>query len=68
MSEIWEYSADARYEAGTDLIGYQVEATDGHIGKIDSASHEVGGAYPVVNTKPWLIGKYVVLPAAPHGG
>ena len=27
-----------------DIVGYDVEATDGHIGKIDEASNEVGRA------------------------
>ncbi|TDC78935.1 PRC-barrel domain containing protein [Micromonospora sp. KC606] len=58
----WSY----RDEAGVtdaDLVGYRVEATDGGIGKIDSASHEVGGSYLVVDTGPWVFGKKVMLPA-----
>ena len=49
--------------ADADLVGYKVEATDGGIGKIDSASHEVGGSYLVVDTGPWIFGKKVMLPA-----
>ncbi|MGC5021124.1 PRC-barrel domain-containing protein [Micromonospora sp. DT47] len=58
----WSY----RDQAGVtdaDLVGYKVEATDGSIGKIDSASHEVGGSYLVVDTGPWIFGKKVMLPA-----
>ena len=47
----------------TDLVGYDVEATDGHIGKIDEATYEVGSSYVVVDTGPWIFGKKVMLPA-----
>jgi hypothetical protein len=40
-----------------------VEATDGHIGSIDEASYEVGAAYLVVDTGPWIFGRKVLLPA-----
>ena len=59
----------------TDLVGYDVEATDGHIGKIDEATYEVGSSYVVVDTGPWIFGSTVMLPAgtisrltAPAGG
>ncbi|MFC1415814.1 PRC-barrel domain containing protein [Streptacidiphilus cavernicola] len=60
--EIWGYDP-AHYTEGTDLTGYTVEATDGPIGKVDEATYEVGTAHLVVNCKPWLIGKHVLLPA-----
>jgi hypothetical protein len=47
----------------TDLVGYDVEATDGHIGKIDEATYEVGSSYVVVDTGPWIFGSTVMLPA-----
>jgi hypothetical protein len=46
-----------------DLTGFEVEATDGKIGKIDEATYEVGGSYVVVDTGPWIFGKKVLLPA-----
>ena len=49
--------------AGLDLVGFDVEATDGGIGKVDEATHDVGGAYIVVDTGPWIFGKKVLLPA-----
>ncbi|NYF57406.1 PRC-barrel domain-containing protein [Micromonospora purpureochromogenes] len=58
----WSYRDEAGV-ADADLVGYKVEATDGGIGKIDSASHEVGGSYLVVDTGPWIFGKKVMLPA-----
>ncbi|MFI5496572.1 PRC-barrel domain-containing protein [Actinoplanes sp. NPDC051859] len=50
--------------AGADLLaGYHVEATDGSIGKIDEATYDVGNAYLVVDTGPWIFGRKVLLPA-----
>ena len=46
-----------------DLTGFEVEATDGAIGKIDEATYEVGGSYIVVDTGPWIFGRKVVIPA-----
>lgn len=48
---------------GVDLAGFDIEATDGGIGKIDEASYDVGGSYVVVDTGPWIFGKKVMLPA-----
>ncbi|MBB2942646.1 hypothetical protein FB565_002359 [Actinoplanes lutulentus] len=49
--------------SGVDLVGFKVEATDGHIGSIDQASYDVGSAYLVVDTGPWIFGRKVILPA-----
>jgi len=46
-----------------DLSGYKVEAHDGSIGKVDEASNDVGSAYIVVDTGPWILGKKVMIPA-----
>jgi hypothetical protein len=46
-----------------DLNGFNVEARDGKIGKVDEATHEVGGSFIVVDTGPWIFGKKVMLPA-----
>jgi bifunctional N-acetylglucosamine-1-phosphate-uridyltransferase/glucosamine-1-phosphate-acetyltransferase GlmU-like protein len=60
----WAYSEKTNVRAGTtDLVGCDVEATDGHIGKVDEASHDVGSSYVVVDTGPWIFGKKVLLPA-----
>jgi len=58
----WSYRDDAGV-TGLDLVGYKVEATDGHIGKVDVASNEVNASYLVVDTGPWIFGKKVMLPA-----
>ena len=49
---------------GVDLVGFDIEATDGGIGKIDEATYDVGSSYVVVDTGPWIFGKKVMLPAA----
>ncbi|MCZ4119972.1 PRC-barrel domain containing protein [Streptomyces sp. H39-S7] len=60
---IWGYGADSGYQTEADVTGYKVEATDGHIGKVDKHSDEVGAAYLVVDTGVWIFGKSVLLPA-----
>jgi hypothetical protein len=39
-----------------------VEATDGEIGKVDSASYEAGGDSIIVDTGPRIFGRKVFLP------
>jgi hypothetical protein len=58
---LWRY--DDPSWAEIDLVGYDVEALDGEIGRIDEASHEIGTRYLVVDTGPWIFGKKVMLPA-----
>jgi hypothetical protein len=54
-----------------DLAGFDVEAVDGHIGKVDEAS---GDACLVIDTGFWIFGKQRMLPAGfvmrvdPHDG
>ncbi|MET9646344.1 PRC-barrel domain-containing protein [Streptomyces syringium] len=60
---IWGYHPTAGHTAGTSLVGYKVEATDGSIGKVDKHSDDVGSAYLVVDTGVWIFGKHVLLPA-----
>jgi hypothetical protein len=47
---------------GVDLTGFEVEAIDGGIGKIDEATYETSRSYLVVDTGPWIFGKKVLLP------
>ena len=64
-TDIWGYR-EATW-ATENLVGYSVEALDGGIGKIDEASNDVGAAYVVVDTGPWIFGKQVMLPAGVIG-
>ena len=49
--------------ARIDLTGFEVEARDGGIGKVDEATYEAGGSFIVIDTGPWIFGKKVLLPA-----
>ena len=61
-TDMWTYSTD--YSAqDLNVEGFDVEATDGDIGKIDEATYDVGSSYVVVDTGPWIFGRKVLLPA-----
>ena len=62
--DAWTYRESAEVSArGKDLTGFSVEAIDGHIGKIDRATMDVGSSFVVVDTGPWIFGRKVMLPA-----
>ena len=60
-TDIWAYRETTWTQS--DLTGFDVEALDGSIGKIDEATNDVGASYTVVDTGPWIFGKKVLLPA-----
>ncbi|WP_406207680.1 PRC-barrel domain containing protein [Kitasatospora sp. NBC_01560] len=60
--KLWTHAATSGHDAARELIGYAVEATDGHVGKVDRHSTEVDAAHLVVDTG-WLLGRQVLLPA-----
>jgi hypothetical protein len=59
---MWDYRESVG-RADDDVVGYDVEATDGTIGKIDEASDQAGSAYLVVDTGFWIFGKKRMIPA-----
>jgi hypothetical protein len=66
--DVWTYRESSELGtkamgANVDLTGYEVEATDGSIGKVDEATYETGRSHIVVDTGPWIFGKKVMLPA-----
>lgn len=61
--DAWNFRPDAGWAAEYDLIGYQIEAIDGSIGKVSQAAHVTDHSYLVVDTGPWIFGRSVVLPA-----
>jgi len=66
QSDVWTYRERTSLGSDltrTDITGFEVEAIDGSIGKIDEATYEVGSSYIVVDTGPWIFGKKVMLPA-----
>jgi hypothetical protein len=60
-SDIWTYR-ETTFTQG-NLSGFEVEATDGSIGKVDEATNDAGAGFIVVDTGPWIFGKKVLLPA-----
>jgi len=63
MADIYTYRGDV-FTAGTvDVSGFDVEATDGHIGKVDQATMDNGGSCLVVDTGFWIFGKKRMIPA-----
>jgi hypothetical protein len=59
-ADLWRMQAQGRVN---DLVGYDVEATDGHIGKIDHATEETDRNSVVVDTGFWIFGKKRLIPA-----
>ncbi|HUG85972.1 MAG TPA: PRC-barrel domain-containing protein [Euzebya sp.] len=61
-TELWSYRSDIAAPP-RQLAGFEVNASDGHIGSIDDATFEVGSAYIVVDTGFWIFGKRRMIPA-----
>lgn len=64
MWDPWAYrAATGRTDSSDGVVGYEVHATDGHIGQVADMDGEVGAGSIVVDTGPWIFGRKVVLPA-----
>ena len=65
QKSLWQYREEA--ELGPDsrdvLIGFAVEATDGHIGKVDALTADSDRHSIVVDTGFWIFGKKRRIPA-----
>jgi hypothetical protein len=62
MTDIWNFPS-SDWTSDRDLVGYDVEATDGSIGKIDESTLEAGHQHVVVDTGFWIFGKKRMIPA-----
>jgi hypothetical protein len=60
---MWTYRGEVDPVEDVDFTGFEVEAIDGHVGKIVDAAYELGASWLVVDTGPWILGKKVLLPA-----
>ena len=60
--DTWHYR-DATWAQGTDFVGYHVEADDGRIGEVDSATNDISASYLVVDVGFWIFGKKRLIPA-----
>ncbi|MFC7640037.1 hypothetical protein ACFQX6_02550 [Streptosporangium lutulentum] len=66
---IWTYRSDVYGGDQTlDLIGFDVEATDGKIGLVEEESTMADDSYVVVDIGFWVFDKKIVLPAARSPG
>ena len=63
MADVYSYRSGVVATATRDLTGFDVEATDGSIGKVDEANNETSSAYLVVDTGFWIFGKKRLIPA-----
>ena len=54
-TDLWTYGDSALI--GNALVGLDVEATDGEIGKVDEATDEGGTSSIVVDTGTWILGR-----------
>jgi hypothetical protein len=57
--DIWSYRETV---VDADLSDYRVEAVDGEIGKVDTATYEAGADALIVDTGPLVFGRKVILP------
>jgi hypothetical protein len=62
MTELWTFEAISP-KGAVDVTGFDVQASDGSIGKIDEASYDAGAGYVVVDTGFWIFGKKRLIPA-----
>ncbi len=60
-TDLWTYRDSALI--GNALVGLDVEAVDGAIGRVDEATDDAGTSGLVVDTGTWIFGKKVLLPA-----
>lgn len=64
MTNTWNYPSEVVSGMdGRDLDGYEVEASDGGIGKIDEHHSEPDAGYVIVDTGFWIFGKKRIIPA-----
>jgi hypothetical protein len=63
MNDLYSYRSGVTAAPTTDLTGFDVEATDGSIGKIDEATNETSASSLVVDTGFWIFGKKRMIPA-----
>jgi hypothetical protein len=61
--DIYAFRAEVYVPKMPDLTGFDVEATDGHIGKIDETTMAAGATCLVVDTGFWIFGKKRMVPA-----
>ena len=66
--QVWEWregtgAFPGRHVDSMGVVGYDVEATDGHIGTIEGPSARFGANCLVVDAGSWISGRRILLPA-----
>ena len=64
---VWDYR-ESTWTLDRDLVGYDVEATDGCVGVLDQAVSDVSGTYVVVDISSWSSEKLRLIPAGVVAG
>jgi hypothetical protein len=59
----WNYRSSAGFRPGVDLVGYNIAAADGDIGKVEHTIYDTDSACLIVDTAPWIPDRKVMLPA-----
>lgn len=63
-TNLWSYRTEISSNVNpANVVGYDVHATDGDIGKIDESSTDTSRQYLVVDTGFWIFGKKRMIPA-----
>ncbi|MEV6977036.1 PRC-barrel domain containing protein [Kitasatospora sp. NPDC093806] len=57
-TDLWEYRPSSHHTADQALAGYEVEATDGPLGRVEQDA----GDHLLVDTRPWVPGAPVLVP------
>ena len=60
---IYAFRAEVFVPVMPELTGFDVEASDGHIGKVDEATFKDASSCLVVDTGFWIFGKKRMIPA-----
>jgi len=55
-------------ESTTALVGYDVEAVDGHVGTVDQYTPDAGSSYLVIKSGWWIFGRRHTVPASVISG
>ena len=63
MVDVWTFGYGVTQGGfALDVVGYRVEAVDGHVGEVDEATFDDGSSYLIVDTGFWIFGKRRMVP------
>jgi hypothetical protein len=55
-------------ESTTSLVGFDVEAVDGHVGTVDQYTTDAGASHLVIKSGWWIFGRRHLVPASVISG